>query len=72
MKTSWGVYFLRIRAKKIYVKPVLVLVLDVFISQRLDWSPSLSDEYLEYSCLFHMGFSSINVVVSFRVPSKKG
>ena len=33
MKTSLGVYFLRIREKKIYVKLVLVLVLDVFITQ---------------------------------------
>ena len=33
MKTSLGVYILRIREKKIYVKLVLVLVLDVFITQ---------------------------------------
>ena len=33
MKTSLGVYFLRIRETKIYVKLVLVLVLDVFITQ---------------------------------------
>ena len=33
MKTSLSVYFLRIREKIIYVKLVLVLVLDVFITQ---------------------------------------
>ena len=33
MKTSLSVYFLRICEKIIYVKLVLVLVLDVFITQ---------------------------------------